>query len=150
MDNSLIKEIESLPGFYLNKFDRTQLRQEVEEYWVGKDTSIFGVGAFTIDWNTRIMTRYLIYRRDIFQICFTINNEFRAIFIEPDLNWNRYELNGHEELVRKLDEYIHKHLPVQEKEFFDRQLKWYNEGIIDLLDGKTPEQAVVILKERGW
>jgi hypothetical protein len=49
-----------------------------------------------------------------------------------------------------IDDYIRVCLPQKYGEFIRRQQKWYADQPWLQINGSTPEQAVLILKELGW
>jgi len=146
--------------FYTSKNERTDLRQDIEKHWVGKDYSNIGVGGpIKIDWKTRKISvlNHGLSRKDIFVINldFEPHSNHYNIFVEPDLTYviNDFTVKNPElfkNAKKYLDDYIHYYLTVTEAPFIKQQQKWYLEKPWEKIDGKTPEEAVEILKNLGW
>jgi hypothetical protein len=146
--------------FYVSKNDRTQLRQEIEKRWVGQNYSNIGLGHQTsINWSTRkISIESLAFSRtDIYVISihFGQTNDHYNLFIEPNLDYtiNSFDVTNsllfqdHEKIVYN---YLHYYLNNKDIDYIQRQQKWFDEKPYMKIDGKTPEEAVKILKSLGW
>lgn len=152
---NLYTQIENLPGFYIDTIDRTTLKNDLKEYWVGKTNSFIGLAYLDIDWTTRKIKvpQFAINRSDIIFIRFEIDNECYTFFVEPTLEvyLNGYDPEGRtESLMPVLKDYVIYCLIEKYFDFIDKQFKWYKEKPWKKLDGLTPEEAVNTLEELGW
>ena len=147
----------NLSFFHTSVNERTDLCSAIEKNWVGKDYSNIGVGHVGIDWKTRQIKVYKGGREDIFVITLNFGSkvDHYNIFVEPDLTYviNSFDVNNpilFKKARQYLEDYINYYLTFTQDEFIQRQQKWFAEKPWEKLAGKTPEQAVEILKSQGW
>ena len=152
--------IESLHSFWISENNRTDLAEQIERHWVGETKSMIGLGV-DIYWNTRKISfkTPLLERKDIFFIRFSLDGGTgsHSIHVEPDLTYSIYRHgyrinnnNSFKTIETLLDDYIKICLPLKYPEFIAKQQKWFREEPRNQLNGKTPEEAVTILKSLGW
>ena len=150
--------IESLPKFLIEQNDRTDLAEQIERYWVGKTNSNVGLGSVEMDWNTRKISFKFpsVERRDIFFIRFSLDGiGTHYIHVDPDLSYSVYRScysnqSSFENIETMLNDYIKFCLPLKYGEYITKQQKWFQKEPRHQLNGKTPEEAVEILRNLGW
>lgn len=142
------KFLESLPYFSIILNDRTTLRLSLEK---GESP-----GYGYIDQMGRIRG-FLIYRTDIIiiQLQLSPTGDSYNIFIEPDLRytssgWNINDPKLFEQIEPYLEDYINYCLSFKHSNFIKLQQKWFTERPWEKISGKTPQEAIQILKELGW
>lgn len=140
--------------------DRTDLRQNIEKYWVGKNHSNMGVGGpVSIDWSNRQISIDFpdLSRKDIYCISleFSKSSDHYNILVEQDLTYyvnysNVKDETKFQRIEKVLKNYINYYLTETDFEYIQRQQKWFQDKPYQQIDGKTPEEAVSILKSLGW
>lgn len=147
--DTVAQVIESLPYFSINRHDRTTVRQNLER---GES---FGYGS--IDQRTGRIKGFALHRTDIFaiQLYLTSTSDGYNIFIEPDLSytynsWSTTDPNLFESIKPYIDDYIKYCLSFKHSNFIKLQQKWFTERPWEKISGKTPQEAIQILKELGW
>lgn len=157
--DTVLEYLNSLPSFSITFHDRTKLRQEIEQDWVGKLWSGMGVGYVGIDWKTRKIDsfRYLINRTDIMfiRLELTSDGDNYLFFVEPNL---QYTFDTIDVTDRKLfdhvkpyiEDFINFCINRLHPGYIQRQRKWAAEKPWEKIHNATPEEAVEILKNLGW
>lgn len=128
---------------------RSDLRQQIEKYWVGRKNATIGLGQARL--KDGILTPSPFFRRDIalLQAFGKVN-----VFIRTD---GTYTTNVWGEKGGSLDaddkqviEKIVKAWMLENITYVQVQQLYFDEEPWKAVDGLTPEQAVAKLKELGW
>jgi hypothetical protein len=147
-----------LPVFEIHLSDRTTIADDVERYWVGRDSSDIGIEFLHADWSDRTI-HVLPYtgRTDIFVIHFRLvhggNNYFA--FVEYNLSYFFGSYNPMDDplfrnIRHALHDYIKNCIVYDYVDFHKKQVRWFSEQPWKQIDGKNPEEAVHILRQQGW
>lgn len=151
----LTKEMEiDLTRFTVSQHDRSNLRLELQKYWVGKPTSNIGLGMCRRDETTGCITFNNFGRTDILLVQFTGEGYGINCFIEPDGEqsiqpWDGVELDKNEKVVLQSRLHI---IYCNQREFVEKQVKWrqwYNDNY-QFMQLCTAETCVDYLKKHGW
>ncbi len=138
----------------MSDVDRTELKDYIQENWVGKDKSNIGSAYVSMDWKTRTMKPTYPFRQDIYilNLNFKKSTDQYSIFIDRDGTYtvNKFSVKTPELLNEKYLKKFISELFSEHKEFVEKQRKWFNEKPWEQLDGKSPEEAVDILESLGW
>ena len=92
------KSVTTDGSFFIKENDRTDLRSNIEKFWINQSYSVYGTSVF-INWKTRkIHARQHFGREDIFVIGIDFSNKYNHynIFVDSDLSYhiNPYNINN--------------------------------------------------------
>lgn len=140
-----------------NRHVRSNLRQEIEKYWVGKPKS--NVGLQYLEYKNGLIkaNKYMFERRDL--MCFQLYDVFN-VFINPDktFTWNMFGGDTHNvrsQLSEQEERAVVNHIKAELAKpevvaYFEHENRFFEHKPWMHVDGMTPEQAVAKFKELGW
>lgn len=145
--------IEQLPGFHLWTIGFSNLRTEIEKNWVNKnDSQVKMCCGVNIDWpRTRRINIVSDFNRDLTIIEYQdFEDKAHQIRVDVDFNIDYGDSNLQGQFKEYFDIYIKEYLTTKYKNFYNKQKKWFKEKPFNSISDKTPEEAIIILKNLGW
>lgn len=137
-----------LPAPSMHKNVRSDLREEIQKYYVGKVNS--NIGMQYVHFKDGILKAHRHpSRRDLMvvyydRLCNAYIEPNGSISVQP---FDSVELTPEENTIIRLQcaKFV-----LQDREYFEHENKWFREEPWMAVDGKTPEEAVEILERLGW
>lgn len=130
--------------------DRTGLRKEIIEYWVGNSNSVIGLQYVDLKDGIIHVKQFPFERTDIFVIQFW---DRCNIFLEANGRYSIDLWHKNRPLRETEREYIKTlcdELLILEREYVNRQRAFFETQPWRRLEGLTPEEAVAELELMGW
>lgn len=167
---STVTKTVKLGDFTVGRNDRTDMRSQIQKYWVGREYSPFGIqyvqythrpegpGMEKYRRETKgkiVVPAHSWERDDIFCIqhwepgvntFVDLSGDSYKISIQP---WNGVSLSPEDEqTIREQVAQVMK--DPANADYIERQRRWFNEKPWKQLNGLTPEEAVSKLESMGW
>lgn len=164
----IIKEVDlSTCSVSVSRIDRTDLADQIEKAWVGRDHSGIGLphleytyrpvreqyAKYARDTGGKVLYRPGLNRRDIFIVQWHSQHSgfVGSIFVDPDgtchIQFNGLEKEDRDIIKAEFDMVWNN---PENQEFIARQVKWFNDEPWKQVHGMTPAEAVAHLRELGW